>query len=115
MENQNTVGKPLSRLEGRLKVTGEAKYSGEYPANDLLYGYVLNSTITKGEIIKIDASEALKLAGVQILTHENRPKLPWFDLLYADLDAPPGKVFKPLYNEEILYNGQPIALILAPI
>ncbi|MBO9659846.1 MAG: xanthine dehydrogenase family protein molybdopterin-binding subunit, partial [Chitinophagaceae bacterium] len=45
--------------------------------------------------------------------HLNRPKLAWFDLQYIDMDAPPGIVFKPLYDEEIKFNGQPLALILA--
>ncbi|KQR71205.1 xanthine dehydrogenase family protein molybdopterin-binding subunit [Pedobacter sp. Leaf176] len=114
MENNRTVGTPLSRLEGKLKVTGAAKYAGEYNVENLLYGYVVNSTITTGKILTIDSSVALALEGVvEVITHENRPKLPWFDLFYADMDAPPGTVFKPLYNDEIVYNGQPIALVLA--
>ena len=109
-----SIGQPLSRLEGHLKVTGNAKYAGEYPAKDLLYGYVVNSTITKGKIALIDTSEAKALEGVvEIFTHENRPSTAWFDFQYADMDAPPGTVFRPLKNNEIKYNGQPIALVVA--
>ena len=109
-----SVGQPLSRLEGREKVTGSAKYAGEYNVPDLLYGYVVNSTITKGRIVGIDTSATKALAGVtKIFTHENRPSLAWFDLQYADMDAPPGTVFKPLHDNEIRYNGQPIALVIA--
>lgn len=108
------IGKPISRLEGRLKVTGSAKYAGEYPAEELLYGYVVNSTITKGKITIIDTSDAKKLDGViEIFTHENRPSTAWFDFQYADMDAPPGTVFKPLKDNDIKYNGQPIALVVA--
>ena len=104
----------MSRLEGKLKVTGAARYAGEYTVPDLLYGYVINSPITKGKIISIDTGAAKALAGVvEVLTHENRPKLAWFDLQYADMDAPPGLVFKPLYDADIKYNGQPIALVIA--
>ncbi|KQB42649.1 xanthine dehydrogenase family protein molybdopterin-binding subunit [Flavobacterium aquidurense] len=108
------IGKPISRLEGRLKVTGSAKYAGEYEAEDLLYGYVVNSTITKGKITVIDTTEAKTLEGViEIFTHENKPSTAWFDFQYADMDAPPGTVFKPLKDNDIKYNGQPIALVVA--
>ncbi|MCP2025268.1 xanthine dehydrogenase YagR molybdenum-binding subunit [Flavobacterium sp. HSC-32F16] len=107
-------GKPISRLEGRLKVTGAAKYAGEYDADDLLYGYVVNSTITKGKIKIMNTSDAMKLKGVvEVFTHENRPSTAWFDFQYADMDAPPGTVFKPLKDNIIRYNGQPIALVVA--
>ncbi len=114
MSAQPLVGQPISRLEGKLKVTGAAKYSAEYNVPGLLYGYVINSTITKGKIKSIDTSAAEALGGViKIFTHENRPKLAWFDIQYADMDAPPGHVFKPLHDAEIKYNGQPIALVVA--
>ena len=109
-----SIGKPVSRLEGREKVTGSAKYAGEYDAPDLLYGYVVNSTITKGEIVEIDTAEAMAMDGVTaVFTHKNRPSTAWFDFQYADMDAPPGTVFKPLKDSEIKYNGQPIALVVA--
>jgi xanthine dehydrogenase YagR molybdenum-binding subunit len=114
MSNHSSVGKPLSRLEGKAKVTGAAKYAGEYNVPDLLYGYVVNSVITKGKITRIDTSRAVLSAGViEVFTHENRPKLAWLDMKYADMDAPPGTVFKPLENEKIMFNGQPIALVVA--
>jgi len=114
MDNKPTIGQPISRLEGHLKVTGSAKYAGEYQAEDLLYGYVVNSTITKGKIKSIDTSEAKKLPGVvEIFTHENKPSTAWLDFKYADMDAPPGTVFKPLKDNEIRYNGQPIGLVIA--
>jgi xanthine dehydrogenase YagR molybdenum-binding subunit len=109
-----SIGQPVSRLEGREKVTGSAKYAGEYYLPDLLYGYVVNSTITKGKIVSIDTSAAKALPGVEeIFTHDNRPSTAWFDFQYADMDAPPGTVFKPLKDNEVKYNGQPIALVVA--
>lgn len=114
MENKPLVGQPVSRIEGFEKVTGGAKYAAEYHVPDLLYGYVVSSTITKGKILSVDPADALKVNGViKIFTHENRPGLAWFDLQYADMDAPPGTVFKPLSDNKIRYNGQPIALVVA--
>lgn len=114
MSTQPSIGQPVSRLEGHAKVTGAAKYAGEYNVPGLLYGYVVNSTITKGKIISISTDRAKAINGVlEVFSHENRPSLAWFDLQYADMDAPPGSPFRPLHNEEIKYNGQPIALVVA--
>ncbi|RAV98870.1 xanthine dehydrogenase family protein molybdopterin-binding subunit [Pseudochryseolinea flava] len=113
-QDNNAVGKPLSRLEGKAKVTGEAAYAGDYQVPNLLYGYVVNSTITKGKIVSIDVSDAKSYNGViAIFTHENRPDYASLDLKHADMDAPPGKVFKPLQNGDIKFHGQPIALVVA--
>src|SRR5690606_35380884 len=114
MSVQPSIGKSLSRLEGHLKVTGATKYAGEYPAENPVYGYVVNSTVTKGRIKNIDSRPALSLEGViEVFSHKNRPSLAWFDFQYADMDAPPGAAFKPLNDAEIKYNGQPIALVVA--
>jgi xanthine dehydrogenase YagR molybdenum-binding subunit len=114
MKNTPSVGQSISRLEGHLKVTGKAKYAAEYDAPDLLYGYIVNSTITKGKIKTIDTSEIKNMEGIiEVFTHENKPSTAWFDFKYADMDAPPGTVFKPLKDNEIKYNGQPIALVVA--
>lgn len=114
MSTQPSVGKPISRLEGKAKVTGAAKYAAEYNVPELLYGYVVGSTVTKGTIKSIDAGAAKAVDGVvEILTHENRPKLASFDIQYTDMDAPPGTVFKPLYDAEVKFYGQPVAVVVA--
>ncbi|WP_159473782.1 xanthine dehydrogenase family protein molybdopterin-binding subunit [Dyadobacter sp. 3J3] len=108
------IGQPVSRLEGQMKVTGSAKYSGEYNMPGLLYGYVVNSTIVRGEIISINTADVKKISGVvEIFTHENRPSLAWFNMQYADMDAPAGSPFRPLHDNEIKYYGQPIVLVVA--
>ncbi|MCE6990140.1 xanthine dehydrogenase family protein molybdopterin-binding subunit [Dyadobacter sp. CY323] len=109
-----SIGQSVSRLEGKLKVTGTAKYAGDYQVPGLLYGYVINSIITKGKIIRFDTSKATALPGViAVFNHTNRPSLAWFSMQYTDMDAPPGSPFRPLRDEEILYNGQPIGLVVA--
>jgi len=69
------IGSPTSRVDGRAKVTGQAKYAGEFNVSGLAYGSVVGSTITKGRIARIDAGEALKVRGVLgVLTHESRTR-----------------------------------------
>jgi len=108
------IGTPTSRIDGRAKVTGAAKYAAEFNVPGLAYGSIVASTIAKGRIVRIDASEALRVEGVvDVLTHQNRPRLADNDSAYHDDVAPDGSPFRPLYDERILFNGQPIALVVA--
>jgi xanthine dehydrogenase YagR molybdenum-binding subunit len=108
------IGTPTSRVDGHAKVTGAAKYAGEFSAPDLAYGSVVTSTIAKGRIASIDISEAMSVAGViAVLTHKNRPPMAGTDRAYHDDVAPGGSPFRPLYDDKIKFSGQPIALVLA--
>jgi len=108
------MGQPLDRVDGRLKVTGQARYAGEYPEDGLLFGSVVSSQIACGRVLSIDASKALALPGVvMVLDHSNRPKLASYDKDYDDADSAEGSPFRPLYNDRVLYSGQPLALVIA--
>ncbi len=108
------IGSPTSRVDGRAKVTGAAKYAGEFNSPDLAHASIVASTIAKGRILRIDASEALRIAGVlEVLTHENRPQMADTDEGYHDDVAPGGSPFRPLYDGNILFSGQPIAVVVA--
>jgi xanthine dehydrogenase YagR molybdenum-binding subunit len=111
---QTYIGKPTSRVDGYAKVTGSAKYAGEFNVGDLVYGSVVVSAIPKGRIVRIDASDALDVEGViDVFTHRNRPEMASSDKAYKDDVAPDGAPFRPLYDEKIRFSGQPIALVLA--
>lgn len=108
------LGKPLDRVDGLLKVTGQARYAGEYPEAGLLYGSVVSSTIARGRVTHIDITDALRVPGVvMVLDHNNRPKLASYDEGYEDADSADGSPFRPLYNDRVLYSGQPLALVVA--
>src|SRR6185312_5518700 len=102
------------RIDGRAKVTGEAKYAAEYNAPQLAHGVVVTSAIAKGRITRIHAADALAVVGVlDVFTHEHRPRLASSDEKYGDEVAPPGAPFRPLYDDRILFAGQPVALVVA--
>jgi xanthine dehydrogenase YagR molybdenum-binding subunit len=109
------IGTATSRVDGHAKVTGEAKYAGEFTGPDLAYGAVVTSTIAKGRIASIDVSEALPVAGViAVLTHKNRPPMANNDRAYKDDVAPEsGSPYRPLYDDKVMFNGQPVAIVLA--
>lgn len=109
------IGTATSRVDGRAKVTGEAKYAGEFNASGLAYGSVVESAIAKGRIARIDTSEARRVGGVlDVLTHENRPRMAGAGKAWKDDVAPEeGSPFRPLYDDKIMFSGQPIGLVLA--
>jgi xanthine dehydrogenase YagR molybdenum-binding subunit len=109
------IGTATSRIDGRAKVTGEAKYAAEYNFPGLVHGYVVDATIPKGRITGIDTSAALRVGGVlDVLTHEHRPAMADTDHAYRDDVAPEkGSPYRPLYDDRVMFSGQPVALVLA--
>lgn len=108
------MGQALDRVDGKLKVTGQARYAGEYPETGLLHGSVVSSTIARGRVTHIDITEALRVPGVlMVLDHKNRPRLASYDECYEDADSAEGSAFRPLFNDRVMYSGQPLALVVA--
>jgi xanthine dehydrogenase YagR molybdenum-binding subunit len=108
------IGTATSRVDGFAKVTGTAKYAAEYNMPGLVYGSIVASTIAKGRIKRIDTSAAMRIEGViTVLTHENRPRMADDDEFYQDETAPDGSPFRPLYDNKIVFDRQPIALVVA--
>ena len=112
--NTAHIGKPVNRVDGCAKVTGQAKYAAERNVHNLVHGHLVCSSIAKGKITAIDTSEALRLPGIlRVFTHENSPRLARSDSDYSDNVAPPGSPFRPLHDAEIKFSQQPIALVVA--
>ena len=53
------IGQPVSRVDGRLKVTGGATYAAEFEAPRLAHGAIVRSTVANGRIASIDAAARL--------------------------------------------------------
>jgi xanthine dehydrogenase YagR molybdenum-binding subunit len=109
------VGRPQSRVDGRAKVTGQARYAAEYQAPGLVHGHVVSSDVARGTIDDIDTSAALSVPGVlAVFTHDNAPRLARSDDKWQDDVAPSsGSPFRPLASPEVQFSGQPIALVVA--
>ncbi|MEO8689365.1 MAG: xanthine dehydrogenase family protein molybdopterin-binding subunit [Solirubrobacteraceae bacterium] len=98
------VGAPLSRIEGREKVTGEARYAYEQPIEGVAYAVAVTSTVATGEITRIDASRALALRGVlAVISHENAPRL-------AEVGDGELMLFQ---SPKVAYRGQIVAGVVA--
>ena len=104
---------PLSRFDGRLKVTGAARYTADIPVQGALHASIVSSSIAHGRTIAIDTTAAEKAPGVlAVFTHRNMPRMnptpkPWSHL------HPHGQSYLPLQDDKVLYADQPIALVVA--
>jgi CO/xanthine dehydrogenase Mo-binding subunit len=72
----NLIGTPVSRVDGRRKVTGKAEYAAEVLLPNLAHAVLVGATVASGRIERIDTDAAMRGPGVLlVLTHENRGPL----------------------------------------
>src|SRR5438132_7094402 len=70
------VGKPIGRIDGVEKVSGEARYSGDVSVPGLIWGKALRSPLPHARIVRIDTSRAKALPGVlAVLTAQDLPNI----------------------------------------
>ncbi len=111
-QNKGIVGQPINRVDGRLKVTGKARFAAEYPLENIAHAVLVSSTVANGRIKSFDLSAAKKVPGVlHIMTHENAPKLKPVPSNPAEGDAATRRV--PLQSPVVYYSNQYIALVVA--
>jgi xanthine dehydrogenase YagR molybdenum-binding subunit len=103
---QGVIGRPLDRVDGRLKVTGRAPYAYEVMQGPTTtYGYVVQASIGKGRIKSIDTRAAEQAPGVVlVLTHQNAPK---------QGTGNHHEAHPVLTGPEVSYYGQPVAFVVA--
>jgi xanthine dehydrogenase YagR molybdenum-binding subunit len=104
-----SIGEPLPRIDGPIKVTGAARYTADVHVSNMLYGVLVTATIPAGKVIGIDKSNAFAEAGVvHVFTHEDMPRA------RSPIAGPPfAHSFLPLQDDQIRHEGQVVALVLA--
>ncbi|QFU92201.1 xanthine dehydrogenase family protein molybdopterin-binding subunit [Amycolatopsis sp. YIM 10] len=110
------VGRPLDRVDGAVKTTGEARYAAEFPYPGLAYASMVHSTVARGRITAIDTAAALAVPGVlAVITHENAPpmKKPAKPNPLNLSTLASGTRVNYLNTDEVFWNGQPIAVVVA--
>jgi 4-hydroxybenzoyl-CoA reductase alpha subunit len=65
MEEYAVIGKRIPRVDGRVKVTGEAKYAADFGLPGMLWCKMLRSPYAHAKILNIDTSRAERLPGVK--------------------------------------------------
>lgn len=113
-EQHGNIGKPLSRLDGPLKVCGAAPFAAEFPLDGMLYASVAFSSVVKGRISRIEATATEAAPGVAlVMTHLNAPKMAVIPLIKTQPKAA-GNIDLPIMQDDrVHWSGQPIAVVLA--
>ncbi|MEU2399311.1 xanthine dehydrogenase family protein molybdopterin-binding subunit [Streptomyces pseudogriseolus] len=105
-------GTAHTRVEGRDKVTGAARYGGDIPFAGLAHGMFVLSTVARGRIVSLDTAPVLAMPGVlAVLHHGNAPRLTsdYVGMMGVRPD-PTAVVFQ---HDRVPHAGWPVALVVA--
>jgi xanthine dehydrogenase YagR molybdenum-binding subunit len=108
------IGAPVSRLDGALKVRGEARFAAEYVMEGMVYAALRYSTVARGRITTLDTSVAEAAAGVVlVMTYRNAPQMQPPPLFLTAPRAAAGSDLPVMQDDSIHWNGEPVAIVLA--
>ncbi|OIJ95604.1 xanthine dehydrogenase family protein molybdopterin-binding subunit [Streptomyces colonosanans] len=107
-----SVGTAHTRVEGRDKVTGAARYAGDLPFSELAHGWLALSTVARGRIRSVESAAVLGMPGVlTVLHHQNAPRV---DSDYIGvLGVPPDPTIALFQHDRVQHAGWPVALVVA--
>ena len=108
------IGAPVSRLDGRFKVTGTATFAAEFPIAGMVYGAIAWSTIAKGRIRTLDTAAAEAAPGVVlVMSYQNAPKMAPTPIFNTSPKAAGPSSLPIMQDPGIHWNGEAIAVVLA--
>ncbi|KQR76644.1 acylaldehyde oxidase [Burkholderia sp. Leaf177] len=108
----SVLGQPLDRTDGLLKVTGQARYSADNPEAKLAHAVLVMSTIARGRVVSMDTARVQSMPGVLlVMTHETAMRLP--NGGKPDASPPAVRRLSLLQTDEVRYNNEPIAVVVA--
>jgi xanthine dehydrogenase YagR molybdenum-binding subunit len=100
------------RFDAKLKVTGRAMYAGDHDLANMAFGYLIQSSISRGQIRSFDLDAAQESSGViAIFTPFNSLKL--YHPLGREEGGASGDAIPLLQDTQVHYFGQTIGLIVA--
>jgi xanthine dehydrogenase YagR molybdenum-binding subunit len=109
----NVIGKPVTRVDGRDKVTGRSRYAAEFNQPNQAYAVIVTSTVGLGRIATIGSAAVAKMPGViSVLSHLNAPKLAYRPHK-GSIDPKAGERLHVFQDDVIHFHGQPVALVVA--
>lgn len=115
IEQRTVTGRDVARVDGPLKVSGQARFAAEVAMDRLSYAALVHSPVTRGRITNIDTRAAEASAGVLlVMTYRNMPRLGTPPLVGAsDLSAAGNSSVPIMQDPEVQYNGQVVAVVVA--
>jgi xanthine dehydrogenase YagR molybdenum-binding subunit len=109
----NSIGAPINRTDAWAKVSGAAHYTAEHQVEGLTHAVLVTSTIPSGRVLRIDDSAAREVPGLLlVMTPQNAMRLPK-ENKDGKLQPPIGRRLTLLQEDDVYYNNQPIAVVVA--
>jgi xanthine dehydrogenase YagR molybdenum-binding subunit len=113
-QKHGLIGTPVSRLDGPHKVSGTARFAAEFSMEGMVYAALKYSTVARGKVRELDTAAAEAAPGVVlVMTYRNAPRMKPVPAFMSSAKAAGGDDIPIMQNEEIHWNGQPIAVVLA--
>ncbi|AUC12035.1 MULTISPECIES: xanthine dehydrogenase family protein molybdopterin-binding subunit [Agrobacterium] len=114
LRKHGALGQSISRIEGPMKVQGRTRFAAEFPYDNISYAALAFSTVARGRISELNVSAAEAAPGViLVMTYRNAPRMKAPSLMMSSPTAAGASNLPVMQNDEIHWNGQPIALVLA--
>ncbi len=111
---QGAIGRPLVRVDGGLKVRGEARFAAEFPLDGMVYAALVYSSIARGRIRELDTAAAASAPGVVlVMTYENAPRMNPPPVFMKSPKAAGPSDLPIMQDAQIHWNGEPVAVVLA--
>ncbi len=108
-----SVGKPLDRVDARVKVTGRATYTADQNIPGIAHAVLVTSSIAKGHIASIDTTAAERVPGtLAVLSYKSHLPLAQ-DPMKRDPSSPADRALQVFQDDRVYYGNQPIAVAVA--
>lgn len=111
--NMTSIGKPVTRVDGRAKVTGAARYAADFNQHAQLHAVIVSATVGLGRVTVLGEAPVRAMPGVvEIISHLNAPRLA-YGPHKAFIDPEVGERLHVLEDDQIRFYGQPVAVVVA--
>jgi len=109
----NVIGAPINRTDAWAKVSGGAHYTAEHDIEGLVHAVLVTSSIPSGRVLRVIDDEAKQVPGVLlVMTPQNAMRLPK-ETKDGKVQPPIGRRLTLLQEDDVYYNNQPIAVVVA--
>ncbi len=106
------IGNPTPRIDGPLKTTGTAEYTGDFHFERMAYAVPVCATIASGRIRQLDTAEAEKFPGVLLILHHGNVG-PLYRTVPSDPNVNNCETRTVFEDDVVRYWGQYVAVVVA--
>jgi xanthine dehydrogenase YagR molybdenum-binding subunit len=108
-----SIGKPVTRVDGRAKVTGAARYAADFNQRAQLHAVIVSATAGLGRVTALDEVPVRAMPGViEVISHLNAPRLA-YGPHKSFIDPEVGERLHVLQDDQVRFYGQPVAVVVA--